>query len=258
MMPNGERAANGDSPNPATSARRARRPVVAFDEISKVYGAGETMVRALWRVSLTIERGEYVAIMGASGSGKSTLMQIVGCLDAASAGHYRIDGVDVRELDDDQLAEIRNRKIGFVFQSFNLIPRTTALANVELPLVYAGMKKLERRRRAEEALATVGLSDRLDHTPNQLSGGQQQRVALARAIVTDPAIVLADEPTGALDSRSTAEVLEMFDALYAQGRTVIVITHEDEVARHARRVIRLRDGRILSDSAHPELVEART
>ena len=248
----GDSSPNGDAPADP-GVKRPRRPVVAFENISKIYGDGETAVRALWKVSLTIARGEYVAIMGASGSGKSTLMHIVGCLDAASAGRYKLDGVDVRELDDDQLAEIRNAKIGFVFQSFNLIPRTTALGNVELPLVYAGVKKLERRARAEAALATVGLSDRLDHAPNQLSGGQQQRVALARAIVTDPAIVLADEPTGALDSRSTAEVLDMFGALNAQGRTVIVITHEDEVARRARRIIRLRDGRVLTDSAHPEL-----
>ena len=256
MTGNGEGSFPGDSSETSSRPVRARRPVVAFDNISKVYGSGETAVRALWKVSLTIDRGEYVAIMGASGSGKSTLMQIVGCLDASTAGRYRLDGVDVRDLDDDQLAEIRNSKIGFVFQSFNLIPRTSALMNVELPLVYGGVKKAERRHRAEAALATMGLSDRLEHTPNQLSGGQQQRVALARAIVTDPAIVLADEPTGALDSRSAAEVLVMFDALNAQGRTVVMITHEDDVARHARRIVRLRDGRIFSDTAQPHREQA--
>jgi len=244
---------DGAAPATASGAlarpRTARRPVVRLEQITKVYGMGETSVRALWKVSLTIARGEHVAIMGASGSGKSTLMQIIGCLDAPTAGQYFLDGVDVHDLDDDQLAEIRNLKIGFVFQSFNLIPRTTALSNVELPLIYAGVKKAERRRRAAEALAVVGLSDRLDHTPNQLSGGQQQRVALARAIVTDPAMILADEPTGALDSRSTHEVLDLFERLNNEGRTVVVITHEDEVAHRAKRVVRLRDGRVMSDTA---------
>jgi putative ABC transport system ATP-binding protein len=245
-MPDPTPDATTTTPVPAPRVKR-HRPVVKVQDLSKVYGYGETAVKALWRVSLTIERGDHVAIMGASGSGKSTLMQIIGCLDAPTAGRYELDGVDVRDLDDDQLAAVRNLKIGFVFQSFNLIPRTTALANVELPLIYAGVRAGERRRRAASALEAVGLSDRLDHMPNQLSGGQQQRVALARAIVTDPAMILADEPTGALDSRSTAEVLDMFDRLNAEGRTVVLITHERDVAERARRVITLRDGRILSD-----------
>jgi putative ABC transport system ATP-binding protein len=185
--------------------------------------------------------------MGASGSGKSTLMNIIGCLDAPTSGRYLLDGVDVRRLDDRRQAAIRNRKIGFIFQSFNLIPRTTALSNVELPLAYAGVRSAERRRRARAALARVGLADREHHLPSQLSGGQQQRVAIARAIVTDPVMLLADEPTGALDSHSTDEVLILFDALNSAGRTVVVITHEEDVAAHAHRVLRMRDGRIVAD-----------
>lgn len=203
-----------------------------------------------------MERGDYVAVMGASGSGKSTLMNIVGCLDAPTRGRYLLDGVDTRGLDEHQLSVVRNRKIGFVFQSFKLIPRTTALANVELPLAYAGVRPAERRRRATEALERVGLADRLAHVPNQLSGGQQQRVAIARAMVTDPVLLLADEPTGALDSRSTEEVLELFDELNAAGRTLLVITHEDEVARRALRIVRMRDGVVLSDSGAPRAVAA--
>ena len=225
----------------------ARPPVIALRDVTKVYGTGDVEVHALRGVSLLIERGDYVAIMGASGSGKSTLMNILGCLDVPTAGRYRLAGIDVATLGDDELADIRNRRIGFVFQSFNLIPRTTALANVELPLVYGGMKRHARRERALGALARVGLDDRIDHMPNQLSGGQQQRVAVARAIVTNPAMILADEPTGALDSTSTADVLGLFDELNREGRTVIVITHEAEVAAHARRIIRLFDGAVLSD-----------
>jgi putative ABC transport system ATP-binding protein len=224
--------------------------VIVVRDVTKVYGMGDTEVRALDGVSLVIERGDHVAIMGASGSGKSTLMNILGALDVPSSGRYVLDGEDVGTLGDAALADIRNRRIGFVFQSFNLIPRTTALANVELPLAYAGMKRARRRDRARTALAAVGLADRLDHLPNELSGGQQQRVAIARAIVTNPSMVLADEPTGALDSRSTAEVLTIFDRLNVQGRTIIVITHEDDVARHAKRVVRLRDGRVVSDERH--------
>ena len=222
-------------------------PVIEMTRISKTYGAGEAAVHALREVDLVIERGDYVAIMGASGSGKSTLMNIVGCLDDATSGRYALDGIDVRRLGERQLSLIRNRKIGFVFQSFNLIPRTSAIANVELPMMYAGVKKADRRERAKAALAAVGLADRVDHHPNELSGGQQQRVAIARAIVTSPAIVLADEPTGALDSVSTGEVLRIFDQLNTFGRTVIVITHEAEVAQHAKRVVRLRDGSIWDD-----------
>ncbi|WP_371301641.1 ABC transporter ATP-binding protein [Nocardioides sp.] len=215
--------------------------------ITKTYGSGEATVHALSGVELTIERGDYVAIMGASGSGKSTLMNIIGCLDVASSGRYLLDGIDVRRLAERQLSLIRNRKIGFVFQSFNLIPRTTALLNVELPMAYAGVAAHERRERAEEALERVGLADRVHHQPSELSGGQQQRVALARAIVTRPVLLLADEPTGALDSRSSAEVLALFDELAAGGRTVVMITHEDEVAQHAKRILRFSDGHIVAD-----------
>ncbi|MGC9670484.1 ABC transporter ATP-binding protein [Planosporangium sp. 12N6] len=222
-------------------------PVLDVRDVAKVYGDGETRVRALRGVSLTVERGDYVAIMGSSGSGKSTLMNILGCLDVPTSGRYLLDGVDVSRLDDRQLALVRNRRIGFVFQAFNLIPRMSAVANVELPLAYAGIKAAQRRSRALAALATVGLADRAGHEPNQLSGGQQQRVAVARALVTAPALVLADEPTGNLDTRSTEDVLAVLDRLNRSGRTIVLITHEDDVARHARRLIRLVDGRIVHD-----------
>jgi putative ABC transport system ATP-binding protein len=221
--------------------------VLQLERIVKTYGRGETAVHAVRDVSLTVERGDYLAIMGASGSGKSTLMNIIGCLDDQTRGLYRLDGVDVRSLAEHQLAVIRNRKIGFVFQSFNLIPRTRAVDNVALPLSYARIGGNERRRRALEALNAVGLSDRVDHLPTELSGGQQQRVAVARAIVTSPVLLLADEPTGALDSRASEEILALFDELNRQGRTLVVITHEDEVAHHAKRVIRMRDGLVVAD-----------
>ena len=224
-----------------------QRPVIALRDVTKVYGEGDTTVHALRGVSLDIATGEYVAIMGASGSGKSTLMHIIGCLDVGTAGRYVLDGLDVSRLDDFALSVVRNRKIGFVFQSFNLIPRTSAFSNVELPMVYANVNKAERQDRADEALRVVGLAGRGGSFPNQLSGGQQQRVAIARAIVTNPAIVLADEPTGALDSASTAEVLDLFDGLHRDGHTVVVITHETEVAERAERVIRLRDGSVIED-----------
>jgi putative ABC transport system ATP-binding protein len=228
--------------------RRARRPVIEVQDVERVYRLGEDVeVRALAGVSLRIARGEFVAIMGSSGSGKSTLMHILGCLDAPTAGRYLLDGVDVRDIAEDDLADLRNRKIGFVFQSFNLVARTTAVANVELPLAYAGLGRRERRARATAALAAVGMEDRLHHLPSELSGGQQQRAAVARAIVTDPAIVLADEPTGNLDSHSTEEILGVFARLNAEGRTVVLITHETDVAARARRVVRLADGRVLSD-----------
>jgi putative ABC transport system ATP-binding protein len=223
------------------------RPVLEVRGLTKVYGMGEATVHALRGVSLTVERGDYVAIMGSSGSGKSTLMNILGCLDVPTSGSYLLDGVDVSRLGDRQLALVRNRLIGFVFQAFNLIPRTSALANVELPLAYAGVRGPQRRRRAMAALGVVGLADRARHEPNQLSGGQQQRVAVARALVTEPALVLADEPTGNLDSRSTADVLAVFDQLNSAGRTIVLITHEEEVARHAKRVIKLFDGQIAED-----------
>ncbi|WP_327007113.1 ABC transporter ATP-binding protein [Dactylosporangium sp. NBC_01737] len=222
-------------------------PVLDVQRVKKIYGQGETEVQALRGVSLTVERGDYVAIMGSSGSGKSTLMNILGCLDIPTTGKYLLDGVDVSRLNDRQLALVRNRRIGFVFQAFNLIARTTALANVELPLAYAGVKGAERRRRANLALSMVGLADRADHEPNQLSGGQQQRVAVARALVTAPALVLADEPTGNLDTQSTNDVLAVFDRLSASGRTIVLITHEPDVAERARRLIRLVDGHIVQD-----------
>lgn len=222
-------------------------PVVELIDITKVYGSGANEVRAVDGVTLTIERGEFVAVMGASGSGKSTLMNIVGALDVATSGIYRLDGVDVGELDDDSLSLVRNRRVGFIFQSFNLIPRMSAVANVELPLMYRGVPRGERRQRALDALGSVGLADRTHHQPNELSGGQQQRVAVARALAMQPALMLADEPTGNLDSRSTAEVLDLLEQVHAGGGTIAVITHEDEVAARARRVITLRDGRVESD-----------
>jgi putative ABC transport system ATP-binding protein len=225
----------------------ARAPVIQVRDLSKVFELGQIRVRALRGISLRVEHGELVAIMGSSGSGKSTLMNILGCLDAPSEGSYLIDGRDVRDLDGDDLADLRNRGIGFVFQSFNLVARTSALANVELPLAYAGLGRAERRRRSEAALAAMGMSDRLRHLPSELSGGQQQRVAVARAIVTNPALILADEPTGNLDSRSTEEVLDIFEHLNEQGRTVVVITHEPDVAARARRIVHLSDGEIIED-----------
>jgi len=234
----------------------ATRPVLDVRDLVKTYGTGETSVHALRGVSMEVRRGDYVAIMGSSGSGKSTLMNILGCLDIPTDGTYHLDGVDVSRLTDRQLALVRNRRIGFVFQSFNLIPRMSALANVELPLAYAGLKPGLRRQRALAALATVGLSDRAGHEPNQLSGGQQQRVAVARALVTAPALLLADEPTGNLDSRSTADVLSVLDRLNRTGRTIVLITHEPDVAEHARRLIRLVDGEIVQDVRQRELVSA--
>jgi putative ABC transport system ATP-binding protein len=222
--------------------------VIDVRDVARHYPVGEDIVvRALDGVSLRIERGEYVAIMGSSGSGKTTLMNIVGCLDAPSSGHYLLDGVDVRDIGEDDLSDLRNRKIGFVFQSYNLVPRTSALANVELPLAYAGLSRSARRRRATAALESVGMGARVAHLPSELSGGQQQRVAVARAIVTDPALVLADEPTGNLDSHSTHAVLDIFGQLNAAGRTVVLITHEADVAARARRIVRLADGLIVED-----------
>ena len=226
----------------------APRPAIDLRAVKKLYGSGETEVRALDGVDVLVERGDYVAVMGASGSGKSTLMNIIGCLDVPTRGRYLLDGVDTRRLSERQQSLIRNRKLGFVFQSFNLIARTSALANVELPLAYAGLSVKDRRERAMAALDRVGLADRLSHVPSQLSGGQQQRVAVARAIVTDPVLLLADEPTGALDSHSTEDILDLFDDLNEAGRTVVVITHEDDVARRAARVIRLRDGLVIEDA----------
>jgi putative ABC transport system ATP-binding protein len=230
--------------------------VIAVQRVVKTYGSGPAAVQALRGVSLTVERGDFVAIMGSSGSGKSTLMHIVGCLDQPTRGRYLLDGIDVRRLEDAQLALIRNRKIGFVFQSFNLIPRSSALRNVELPLVYARVPARERRERALAALRSVGVEQRAGHLPSELSGGEQQRVAIARAVATNPAIVLADEPTGNLDSATSAEVLGVFDRLSATGRTIVMITHEVEVAAHARRIVQLRDGAVLSDTRSAPLHQA--
>ncbi len=222
-------------------------PVIDLQEITKTYGSGDTAVQALRDINLQIIRGDYVAIMGASGSGKSTLMNIIGALDVATSGHYALDGIDIDDLDEGALSIVRNRKIGFIFQSFNLIPRTSALSNVELPLVYRGVRRRERRRRAIEAMSAVGLADRMHHMPNELSGGQQQRVAVARALVAEPSLLLADEPTGNLDSRSTRDVLDLMAALHDQGRTIVMITHEDDVAEQAGRIITLVDGTIAHD-----------
>ena len=225
----------------------SERPLILLHQVSRSYQVGLHAVHALRGITLGISSGDFVAIMGASGSGKTTLMNILGCLDLPDRGRYLLDEIDVRHLSEDELATVRNRKIGFVFQSFNLVPRTSALHNVELPLVYAGVRAKERRERALAALERVGLADRVHHLPNELSGGQQQRVAIARALVTRPSLLLADEPTGNLDSDSSGEILEVFDSLNAEGRTIVIITHEVDIAAHARRVIRLRDGAILDD-----------
>ena len=226
---------------------RDRSPTLALQDVVKTYVMGDSEVRALRGVSLTIARNEYVAIMGPSGSGKSTLMNVIGCLDTPTSGTYLLEGQSVSAMSDDELAEIRNRRIGFVFQTFNLLPRANVLHNVELPLIYAGVERAERRRRAEAAIARVGLADRAHHRPNELSGGQRQRVAIARALVGNPSIILADEPTGNLDSKTGEEIMRIFDELHAAGQTIILITHEDDIAAHARRTIRLHDGVIESD-----------
>ena len=226
----------------------APSPVVDVERLTKTYGEGETAVHALRGVSFEIHTGDYVAIVGPSGSGKSTLMNVIGCLDIATTGRYHLDGTDVGNLSDNELSDIRNHRIGFVFQSYNLIPRTTALANVELPLMYAGIDRGERRQRALDALADVGVANRSHHLPTALSGGQQQRVAIARAIVTSPSLILADEPTGNLDTDSTRDVLDLFARLNGdEGRTIVVITHEERVAAAARRVLRVVDGHVVED-----------
>jgi putative ABC transport system ATP-binding protein len=242
----------------AAGADRAVGEVVRLDAVTKVYGAGDAEVRALDGVSVHVSQGDFVAVMGPSGSGKSTLMHILGCLDVPTTGRYWFGGQDVSRMNERELAHVRNRRIGFVFQAFNLIPRTSAMANVELPLAYAGVKPSQRRKRALAALEMVGLGNRADHDPNQLSGGQQQRVAVARALVSQPALLLADEPTGNLDSKSTADVLNVLDEINREGRTIVLITHEDEVAHHARRVIRLVDGQVVTDLRQRPLEEAPT
>ena len=236
-------------PDPATP--RTLRPhgplVIDIRNVTKLYHMGDEPVHALRGVTLQVHRNEYLAIMGPSGSGKSTLMNMLGCLDTPTSGHYEFNGKDVSSMEDDELAAIRNREIGFVFQTFNLLPRSTSLHNVELPLIYAGVPPNERRERARQALDHVGLGDRMLHKPNELSGGQRQRVAVARALVNHPSIILADEPTGNLDSKTGEEIMYLFDTLYEQGNTIIVVTHEEDIARHARRAVRLRDGLIESD-----------
>jgi putative ABC transport system ATP-binding protein len=224
--------------------------VIETTDIAKTYVMGHEVINALVSVSIEIKRGEYVAFMGPSGSGKSTLMNIVGCLDTPTKGQYILNGQDVSRMSDNQLAEVRNKEIGFVFQSFNLLPRATALDNVALPLIYAGLNKRERTERALESLRAVGLADRASHRPNELSGGQRQRVAIARALVNNPSVLLADEPTGALDSKTSHEIMDLFEALYSKGNTIIMVTHEEDIARYAHRIVRLRDGLVESDEVN--------
>jgi putative ABC transport system ATP-binding protein len=224
--------------------------LIDIRDIAKVYPMGEENVYALRGVSLGVERGEYVAIMGPSGSGKSTPMNLIGCLDTPTSGSYVLNGKEVARMTDDELAAIRNQEIGFVFQTFNLLPRTSALQQVELPLVYGGLSRKERRERAVKSLKAVGLGDRMGHTPNEMSGGQRQRVAIARALINDPSILLADEPTGNLDSQTGAEIMALFDELNSRGNTIVVVTHEEDIAGHARRIVRLKDGKIWDDAAN--------
>lgn len=241
------------TPSVARSSKRNVRPhgplVIEIEGVTKLYKMGSEIIHALRGVDVKIHRNEYLAIMGPSGSGKSTLMNMLGCLDTPTAGHYEFSQKNVATMTDDELAEIRNREIGFVFQTFNLLPRSTALHNVELPLIYAGLGRTDRLAKAQLALENVGLGERMGHKPNELSGGQRQRVAIARALVNDPSIILADEPTGNLDSKTGEEIMALFEQLYEQGNTIIVVTHEEDIARHARRIVRLRDGLIESDTA---------
>jgi len=226
------------------------KDVIRTEHTAKVYVMGTEEVHALRDISITIKQGEYVALMGPSGSGKSTLMNMIGCLDTPSSGQYFLDGQDVSRMSDNQLAEVRNKKIGFVFQTFNLLPRSTALDNVTLPLIYAGMGSSDRKKRGELVLNQVGLGDRMSHQPNELSGGQRQRVAVARALVNNPALILADEPTGNLDSKTSVEIMGLFQEIHEKGNTIVVVTHEEEIAQHAHRIIRLRDGLVETDEVN--------
>ena len=228
-----------------------KEPVIGIKHINKTYTVGTQVVEALKDVSLKIYKNDYVAIMGPSGSGKSTLMNILGCLDSPTRGEYVLNGTDVSNMDDDELAEVRNKEIGFVFQTFNLLPRYTALQNVALPLIYAGVGKEKRLERAEEVLKMVGVGDRMEHHPNEMSGGQRQRVAVARALINHPSIILADEPTGNLDTKTSIDIMRLFEDIYKKGNTMIVVTHEEDIALHARRIVRLRDGMIESDEINP-------
>lgn len=239
-----------ESPASSRTLHSPGELVIDIEGVTKLYRMGTEVVYALRGVQMQIHRGEYLAVMGPSGSGKSTLMNMLGCLDTPTAGRYEFAGEDVADMTDDELADIRNREIGFVFQSFNLLPRSDALHNVEFSLIYAGLSKTERLERAEDALENVGLGDRMHHQPNELSGGQRQRVAIARALVNRPSIILADEPTGTLDTKTGIEIMDLFEDLYDRGNTIIMVTHEEDVARHARRIVRLRDGLIESDTAN--------
>ncbi len=231
-------------------------PIIKIDDLAKTYIMGSEEVRALKSITTSINKNEYVALMGPSGSGKSTLMNLLGCLDTPSSGSYVLNGSDVSRMDDDELADIRNKEIGFVFQTFNLLPRLSSLENVALPLIYGGKSKSQRTELAEEALDKVGLSDRMDHKPNELSGGQRQRVAIARAIVNNPALILADEPTGNLDTKTSIEIMSIFERIHDLGNTIILVTHEPDIAEHASRIIRLRDGLVESDAINENVVKA--
>ncbi len=231
--------------------------VINLKNISRQYTVGTETIHALRSITTTIYKNEYVALMGSSGSGKSTLMNIIGCLDTPSGGEYVLRGINVSKMSDNELAEVRNKEIGFVFQTFNLLPRSTALENVALPLVYAGVSKTDREERASKSLTDVGLGDRIKHRPNELSGGQRQRVAVARALVNNPSIILADEPTGNLDSKTSEEIMILFEEIHQKGNTIVVVTHEEDIARHAHRIIRLRDGNIESDMLNDKIISAK-